>query len=76
MFRKKESSPLLLKMEVVCYFETLVHIGTTRRYILEDGNLHNYRCDNFRSYIVMRKHVALTFYTSKFHPISLENMTH
>jgi hypothetical protein len=29
--------------------ETSVHIRTTRRYILEDGNIHNYRCENDRS---------------------------
>jgi hypothetical protein len=25
-------------------------IGTTRRYIPEDGNFHNYRCENLKSY--------------------------
>jgi hypothetical protein len=29
---------------------TPVHIRTTRRYIPEDGNIHNYRCENLKSY--------------------------
>jgi hypothetical protein len=32
------------KMEVISSSETSVHIRTTRRYIPEDGNIHNYRC--------------------------------
>jgi hypothetical protein len=31
--------------------ETSVHIRTTRRYIPEDGNIHNSRCENLISYI-------------------------
>jgi hypothetical protein len=31
--------------------ETLVHIRTTRRYILEDGAFHNFSCEDLKSYI-------------------------
>jgi hypothetical protein len=30
--------------------ETSVHTRTTWRYIQEDGKIHNYRCENLRSY--------------------------
>jgi hypothetical protein len=30
--------------------ETSVHIRTTRHYIPDDGNIHNYRCENLKSY--------------------------
>jgi hypothetical protein len=26
---------------------------TTRRYILEDGNIHNYRCDKLKPYLML-----------------------
>jgi hypothetical protein len=41
------------KMEVLSFSETSVHIWTTRRYIPEDGNIHNYRSENlkFRHYL-------------------------
>jgi hypothetical protein len=32
------------------YSETTAHIRTTRRYIPEDVNIHNYRCENLKSY--------------------------
>jgi hypothetical protein len=35
--------------QVVCY-ETSVHIRTTRRYISENGSIHNYRCENLKFY--------------------------
>jgi hypothetical protein len=35
-------------MEVIGSSETPVHIPTTRRFITEDGNIHNYRCENFK----------------------------
>jgi hypothetical protein len=38
-----------LKVEMKRSSETLVHIQTTWRYIPEDGNIHNYRCDNLIS---------------------------
>jgi hypothetical protein len=38
---------LTLKMEMTISFETWDHIRTKRRYVPEDGNIHNYRCDNF-----------------------------
>jgi hypothetical protein len=41
-----------LKMEAIGSSEMSVHIRTTRRYIPEDGNFHNYRCENLRSYII------------------------
>jgi hypothetical protein len=38
-------------MEAICSSETSVDSQrTTRRYISEDGTLHNHRCDNLRSY--------------------------
>jgi hypothetical protein len=40
----KQSKPLV---------ETPVHIRITRRYIPEDVNIHNYRCENFKSYIAL-----------------------
>jgi hypothetical protein len=41
-----------LKMEAVYYSETSVDFQrTTRRYIPEDGTLHNHRCKNLKSYI-------------------------
>jgi hypothetical protein len=39
--------------------ETSVRILTTRRYLLEDGNIYNYRCENHKSY-------NLNFYLWKF----------
>jgi hypothetical protein len=37
-------------MEVIIFSEISVHIRTTRRYIPEDGNIHNHRCENLKSY--------------------------
>jgi hypothetical protein len=31
--------------------ETSIHIRTTRHYIREDGNIHNYRYENFTCYV-------------------------
>jgi hypothetical protein len=39
-----------LNVEVIPSSVTSVHIRTTRRYILEDGSTHNYRCENPKSY--------------------------
>jgi hypothetical protein len=39
-----------LKMEAIRSSETSVHKPTARRYITEDGNIHNYRCENLKSY--------------------------
>jgi hypothetical protein len=40
-----------LKMETICSSETsVVTQRTTRRYIPEDGTLHNHRCENLKSY--------------------------
>jgi hypothetical protein len=39
-------------MEAICSCETSVDTQrTTRRYIPEDGTLHNHRCENFKSYM-------------------------
>jgi hypothetical protein len=38
-------------MEAICSSETSVDIQrTTRRYIPEDGILHNHRCEKLKSY--------------------------
>jgi hypothetical protein len=38
-------------MEAICCSETSVETQrTTRRYIPEDGTLHNHRCENLKSY--------------------------
>jgi hypothetical protein len=43
-----------LKMEAICSSETSVDTQlTTRRYIPEDGTLHNHCCENLKSYIVL-----------------------
>jgi hypothetical protein len=41
------------KIEMVRSYKTSVHIWTTRRYIPEDGNIHDYRCENLKSYIII-----------------------
>jgi hypothetical protein len=38
-----------LKTEAIHSSETLVHIRTARHYISEDGNIHNYRCENLKT---------------------------
>jgi hypothetical protein len=39
------------KMDAICSSETSVDFQrTTRRYIPEDGTLHNHRCENLKSY--------------------------
>jgi hypothetical protein len=39
-----------LKIEAICSSETSVDTQrTTRRYILEDGTLHNHHCENLKS---------------------------
>jgi hypothetical protein len=41
-------------MEAICSSETSVDFRLTmRRYIPEDGILHNHRCENLKSYIVL-----------------------
>jgi hypothetical protein len=40
-----------LKMEVIRFSETSIHIWTTRRYIPEDSSIHNYRCENHKSFV-------------------------
>jgi hypothetical protein len=42
-----------LKMEVTCSSETSVDFQrTTQRYIPKDRNIHNHRCEDFKSYIL------------------------
>jgi hypothetical protein len=38
----------ILKMEVILSCETSFHIRTSRYYSPEDGNIHNYRCENIK----------------------------
>jgi hypothetical protein len=48
----KENSGLL-KTEATCFSEMSVDFKrTTRRYIPEDRNLHNHRCENLKSYMI------------------------
>lgn len=56
-------SKWIRKLEVMRSCVTLVHILTARRYIAQDGSVHN-RCENITSYIcsntilfLMRKHL-------------------
>jgi hypothetical protein len=49
-------------MEPICWSETSVDTQrTTRRYIPEDGTLHNNRCENLKSYtmFILFIHVLL-----------------
>jgi hypothetical protein len=39
-----------VKMVVIPSFETSVHMRTTRHYIPGDGNIHNYSCENLKSW--------------------------
>jgi hypothetical protein len=55
---KQEKRRLSDKVNVDTFWEirsseSSAHVRTTRRYILEDGNVLNYRCENFKSYKVM-----------------------
>jgi hypothetical protein len=52
----------VLKMESTRSFETSVHTRAIRNHISEDGNKHNYRCENLRSYkwpVSLQIHVTL-----------------
>jgi hypothetical protein len=40
-------------MEVICSSNTSVPTGPTRRHIPEDGILHSYHRENFKSYIAL-----------------------
>jgi hypothetical protein len=45
-------------MEAICSSETSVEFKrTTRRYILEDGTVHNHRCENLNSYTELLFHL-------------------
>jgi hypothetical protein len=50
------------KMEVIRTSETFVHIQTTRPYIPEDGNIHNCRCENLKSYTAKKRSVVWTLF--------------
>jgi hypothetical protein len=41
-----------LKMEVIRCFETSVHIRTTRRCDIPEDDVHNYRFENLKSYML------------------------
>jgi hypothetical protein len=49
---------------VVCSSETLVHIRTTWRFIPEDCNIHNYRCENLKSYVQWYLGLRVTWFAS------------
>jgi hypothetical protein len=40
-------------MEAIRSSETSVDIQTTRLYNPEDGSIHNYRCENLKSYLMI-----------------------
>jgi hypothetical protein len=42
-----------MKMEVICFSETSVHIRSARRYVPEDGSICNYRCENHKSALII-----------------------
>jgi hypothetical protein len=48
-----------LKIEVIISSETLVHTQTPRRYISDDGNIHNYRRENLKSHISHTEYFSL-----------------
>jgi hypothetical protein len=37
-------------MEAICSSKILIHIQITWQYSQEDGNIHNYRFENLKSY--------------------------
>jgi hypothetical protein len=37
-------------MEVIYSSETSLQIRISERYVSQDGNIHNYRCENIKSY--------------------------
>jgi hypothetical protein len=50
----REAYPSTLKMETICSSETSVYCQrTTRRYISVDATVHNRRCENLKSYIMI-----------------------
>jgi hypothetical protein len=50
-------------MEAICSSETSVDTPrTTRRYIPEDGALHNHRCENLKSYIIVLRLILNVYY--------------
>jgi hypothetical protein len=46
----KKSAEQETSMQVTCFFETSVHIWISQRYIPEKGNIHNYHCENLKSF--------------------------
>jgi hypothetical protein len=53
---------LTLKIEAICSSETSVDTQrTTRRYIPEDGTLHNHRCENLKSIYLFSRLCQLYF---------------
>jgi hypothetical protein len=55
ILRSTPSSSVLvtLMMEVICFSETSVLTGASRRNIPEDGILHSHRCEDLKSYIAL-----------------------
>jgi hypothetical protein len=43
---------MVLREQMRDLSETLVHIWTTQLFIPEDGNIHNYQCENIKSFIL------------------------
>jgi hypothetical protein len=57
-----EPISLTLKMEAICSSETsVVTQRTTRRHIPEDDTLYNHRCENIKSYTVVRSVIQVGF---------------
>jgi hypothetical protein len=57
-----------LKIETICSSETsVVTQRTTRRYIPDDGTLHNHRCENLKSYTIIYFHVGFHTDSSWYH---------
>jgi hypothetical protein len=47
------------KMEVIRFSETSVHILTTRCYIPDNGNVHNYCCEYLKNYEIFHNFFKL-----------------
>jgi hypothetical protein len=54
-----------LKVEEILSSQTLTHIRTTQRYIAEDGNIHNYRCENLKTYLLDIIHCPAFFFKTQ-----------
>jgi hypothetical protein len=62
-------------MEAICSSETSVDTQrTTQRHIIEDGTLHNHRCENLKSYKIGSVHILKTFFFKVYFNIILPYM--